>query len=63
MPRLAWSLRKTSHNSRRRGIIAKLAHSGIPPKAIMELAGHRHLGTTQRIIESDDEMIAAMSAA
>ena len=37
----------TSHSGRR-GFIAKLAHSGISSKVIMELAGHKHLSTTQR---------------
>ena len=37
-------------------IIAKLAHSGISSKVIMELAGHKHLSTTQRYIEVDDRM-------
>jgi hypothetical protein len=29
----------------------RLAHAGISPKAIMMLAGHRHLSTTQRYID------------
>jgi integrase/recombinase XerD len=45
----------TSHSGRR-GFITKLAHSGISAKVIMELAGHKHLGTTQRYIEVNDEM-------
>ena len=45
----------TSHSGRR-GFITKLAHSGVSPKVIMELAGHKHLGTTQRYIEVNDEM-------
>ena len=40
----------------RRGFITKLAHSGISSKVIMELAGHKHLSTTQRYIEVDDRM-------
>ena len=45
----------SSHNGRR-GFITKLAHSGVSAKVIMELAGHKHLGTTQRYIEVNDEM-------
>ena len=43
-------------HSGRRGFITKLAHSGISSKVIMELAGHKHLGTTQRYIEVTDDM-------
>ena len=45
----------TSHSGRR-SFITKLAHSGISAKVIMELAGHKHLTTTQRYIEVNDEM-------
>lgn len=45
-----------SSHSGRRSFITKLAHSGISAKVIMELAGHKHLGTTQRYIEVNDEM-------
>ncbi len=45
-----------SSHSGRRSFISKLAHSGISAKVIMELAGHKHLGTTQRYIEVNDEM-------
>ena len=45
----------TSHSGRR-GFITKLAHSGISAKVIMELAGHKHLTTTQRYIEVNDEL-------
>ncbi len=61
MPRLAGRYRKagikgaTSHSGRR-GFITKLAHSGISSKVIMELAGHKHLSTTQRYIYVNDEM-------
>ena len=40
----------------RRSFITRLAHAGISAKVIMELAGHKHLGTTQRYIEVNDEM-------
>ncbi len=45
-----------SSHSGRRSFITKLAHSGVSPKVIMELAGHKHLTTTQRYIEVNDEM-------
>lgn len=45
----------TSHSGRR-VFITKLAHSGISSKVIMELAGHKHLSTTQRYIFVDDDM-------
>ncbi|WP_437871688.1 tyrosine-type recombinase/integrase [Methylorubrum extorquens] len=48
-----------SSHSGRRWFITRLAHSGISPKAIMMLAGHRHLSTTQRYIDVNDEMMRA----
>lgn len=45
----------TSHSGRRH-FITRLSHAGISSKVIMELAGHKHLGTTQRYIEVNDEM-------
>ncbi len=45
-----------SSHSGRRSFITKLAHSGVSAKVIMELAGHKHLGTTQRYIDCTDEM-------
>lgn len=45
----------TSHSGRR-WFITQLAHSGVSPKVIMELAGHKQLTTTQRYIEVDDRM-------
>jgi integrase/recombinase XerD len=48
-----------SSHSGRRWFITRLAHAGILPKAIMMLAGHRHLSTTQRYIDVNDEMMRA----
>lgn len=48
----------TSHSGRR-WFITRLAHARISPKAIMMLAGHRHLSTTQRYIDVNDEMMRA----
>jgi len=44
----------TSHSGRR-GFITKLAHAGVSSKVIMELAGHKHLTTTQRYIDVTDD--------
>ena len=46
-----------SSHSGRRWFITKLAHSGISPKVIMTLAGHKNLTTTQRYIEVNDELM------
>ena len=48
----------TSHSGRR-WFITKLAHSGISPKVIMQLAGHKHLTTTQRYIDVNDDLMRA----
>ena len=48
-----------SSHSGPRWFITRLAHGGISPKAIMMLAGHRHLSTTQRYIDVNDEMMRA----
>lgn len=48
-----------SSHSGRRWFITKLAHKGVSAKVIMTLAGHRHLSTTQRYIEVNDEMLKA----
>lgn len=45
-----------SSHSGRRWFITKLAHSGVSPKVIMELAGHKQLTTTQRYIQVNDQM-------
>ena len=46
----------TSHSGRR-SFITKMAHSGVSAKVIMTLAGHKHLSTTQRYIDVNDEML------
>lgn len=48
-----------SSHSGRRWFITKLAHAGISPKAIMLLAGHKHLSTTQRYIDVNDDIMRA----
>jgi integrase/recombinase XerD len=51
----AAGIEDASSHSGRRWFITKLAHSGISPKVIMELAGHKQLTTTQRYIDVTDE--------
>ncbi len=46
-----------SSHSGRRWFITKLAHAGISPKVIMELAGHKQLTTTQRYIDVSPELM------
>ena len=46
-----------SSHSGRRSFITTLAHNGVSPKVIMTLAGHKHLTTTQRYIDVNDEML------
>lgn len=48
-----------SSHSGRRWFITRLAHTGVSPKVIMTLAGHRSLATTQRYIDVNDQMMAA----
>jgi integrase/recombinase XerD len=48
----------TSHSGRR-FFISRMAHSGISAKVIMSLAGHRHLSTTQKYIDVNDDMLKA----
>jgi integrase/recombinase XerD len=47
-----------SSHSGRRWFITELAKKGVTSKAIMELAGHKQLSTTQRYIEVTDQMKA-----
>lgn len=44
-----------SSHSGRRWFITQLANSGVSPKVIMELAGHKQLTTTQRYIDVTEE--------
>jgi integrase/recombinase XerD len=48
----------SSHSGRRK-FVTRMAHSGISPKVIMTLVGHRHLSTTQKYIDVNDEMLKA----
>ena len=46
-----------SSHSGRRWFITRLAQSNVSMKVIMTLAGHKHLSTTQRYIDVNDEMM------
>jgi len=46
-----------SSHSGRRGFITKLASKGISARVLMDLAGHRHLSTTQRYIDVNEKML------
>jgi integrase/recombinase XerD len=45
-----------SSHSGRRTFITQLAQKGVSARVLQSLAGHRHLGTTQRYIDINDEM-------
>ncbi len=45
-----------SSHSGRRSFLTKLASQGVSVRVLQELAGHRHIGTTQRYIDVNDEM-------
>jgi integrase/recombinase XerD len=45
-----------SSHSGRRSFITKLASKGIAARVLQELVGHKHLGTTQRYIDVNDDM-------
>ena len=47
----------TSH-SERRTYITKLANAGINVRLLAELAGHKHISTTQRYIDVNDTQLA-----
>ena len=46
-----------SSHSGRRSFITRLASKGIAARVLQELAGHKHLGTTQRYIDVNDDML------
>jgi integrase/recombinase XerD len=45
-----------SSHSGRRSFITNLASKGVSARVLQELAGHRHLGTTQRYIDINDDI-------
>lgn len=46
----------TSHSGRR-SFLTNLASKGVSARVLMELAGHKHLSTTQRYIDVNDHML------
>jgi len=44
---------------RNAGLHGASSHSGVSPKVIMTLAGHRNMTTTQRFIDVRDDMMRA----
>ena len=46
-----------SSHSGRRSFITTLANKGVGVRVLMALAGHRHMSTTQRYIDLNDEML------
>ncbi len=45
-----------SSHTGRRSFLTKLASQGVSVRVLQELAGHKHIGTTQRYIDVNDEM-------
>ena len=54
---VAAGVSNASSHSGRRSFITKLAQKGISARVLQELAGHKHLGTTQRYIDVNDDML------
>jgi integrase/recombinase XerD len=52
-------LDKATSHSGRRTFITELAHKGVNVRVLAALAGHRHIGTTQRYIELNDAVLRA----
>jgi integrase/recombinase XerD len=46
-----------SSHSGRRTFITTLANKGVGVRVLMALAGHQNIGTTQRYIDLNDEML------
>ena len=53
----AAGIKGASSHSGRRTFITELANKGINAKVLMKLAGHKHLSTTQRYIDVNDQML------
>ena len=54
---IAAGLKGATSHSGRRTFITMLASKGVSAKVLMHLAGHKHLSTTQRYIEVNDQML------
>ena len=46
-----------SSHSGRRSFITSIASKGVSVRVLMSLAGHRHLGTTQKYIDVNDDLL------
>ncbi len=46
-----------SSHSGRRSFITSIAAKGVSVRVLMSLAGHRHLGTTQKYIDVNDDLL------
>lgn len=55
----AAGLDKATSHSGRRTFITTLAHKGVNVRVLAALAGHRHIATTQRYIELNDNVLRA----
>jgi len=53
----AAGIKNASSHSGRRTFITNLASKGVSARVLMELAGHKHLSTTQRYIDVNDQML------
>jgi len=53
----AAGIRGASSHSGRRTFITTLASKGVNARVLMALAGHKHLSTTQRYIDVNDDML------
>jgi integrase/recombinase XerD len=54
----AQSLQGATIHSGRRTYITKLANAGSNMRVLAELAGHKHISTTQRYIDVNDTQLA-----
>ena len=52
-------LDKATSHSTRRTFITTLAHKGVNVRVLAALAGHKSIGTTQRYIELNDNVLRA----
>ena len=53
----ACGLEGASSHSGRRTFITSIASKGVSVRVLMSLAGHKHLGTTQKYIDVNDDLL------
>ena len=56
---MAAGVDKATSHSGRRTFITNLANKGVNVRVLAALAGHRHISTTQRYIELNEEVLKA----